>query len=44
MKLLNVNIDVFVFLFLEVGEDECPHVLYKKVQKNFTVERFDNGR
>ncbi|XP_060772554.1 DNA-directed RNA polymerase I subunit RPA49 [Neoarius graeffei] len=26
------------------GEDECPHVLYKKVQKNFTVERFDNGR
>ncbi|KAK3507509.1 hypothetical protein QTP70_027441 [Hemibagrus guttatus] len=35
---------VSVFLFLEVGENECPHVIFRKVQKNFTVESFVKGR
>ncbi|XP_026879834.2 DNA-directed RNA polymerase I subunit RPA49 isoform X2 [Electrophorus electricus] len=25
-------------------EDSCPRVIFNKVQKNFTVEKFDNGR
>ncbi|MCI4395021.1 hypothetical protein PGIGA_G00175560 [Pangasianodon gigas] len=26
------------------GENECPQVIFRKVQKNFTVESFDKGR
>ncbi|KAG7313979.1 hypothetical protein KOW79_022475 [Hemibagrus wyckioides] len=28
----------------KLGENECPHVIFRKVQKNFTVESFFKGR
>ncbi|XP_076874682.1 DNA-directed RNA polymerase I subunit RPA49 [Brachyhypopomus gauderio] len=31
-------------LVRKFGEDDCPRVLFNKVQADFTVEKFDNGR
>ncbi|KAM9449718.1 DNA-directed RNA polymerase I subunit RPA49 [Clarias gariepinus] len=28
----------------KLGENECPQVIFRRVQKNFTVESFDKGR
>lgn len=35
---------LLLFVFREVGGDECPNVVFRKVQKNFTVENYDKGR
>ncbi|TSO98555.1 DNA-directed RNA polymerase I subunit RPA49 [Bagarius yarrelli] len=28
----------------KLGENECPHVIFRKVLRNFTIEKYDKGR